>query len=181
MNDSMFMRHSVLACLLLAVVSGLLGCDKGAEVVIGGIEMIEEKNLEARQARIDLKSRPQSSRSTMENDALRFLNSKVSSGPVIKEAFCGNPPDLSQLPPLYFTFEPGVSISETASEECREEIEKKWARLESCYLVSDNGSTAYVNCYVDSSSGKFLCESSKKFAFKMLWNMSDLGEACQSS
>src|SRR5262249_47956618 len=148
----------------------MLGCrqaeEMAGEVAFRAVEEIEERNAKAAQARIDLVPRSDTERSEMENSALRFSNNAIDVDHAkVKEAFCGSPPDLSNLPPEFFKFQPSVYIPKDTPAECRAAVDKKFPGLESCYLVFENGSTGYVNCYIVPISNRISCMPVKK----LLW------------
>ena len=169
--------------LITLIAASMLGCGAAIETV-GGItfsliEEIEERNANAAQARIDLKPRSDAERSAMESNALRLANEFIGSDNAkVKDAFCGSPPDLSHLPPKFFKFEPSVYIPEDTPQECRAAVDRKYPDLVSCYLVFENGSTGYINCYHQSATVK--CMSVKKLMWDILLD-AELRKDCPDS
>jgi hypothetical protein len=161
--------------LVMLIATTMLGCDAAVETFGGAafslIEEIEERNADAAQARIDLKPRPDAERSVMESKALQLANESLGSDNAkVKDAFCGSPPDLTHLPPEFFKFEPSVHIPEDTPKECRAAVDRKYPGLASCYLVFENGSTGYINCYNQPDSTSVACMSVKKLMWDILWN-----------
>lgn len=181
-------RRKNAACLLWIALclSALasLGCDTVVEttgnIAFDLIEEIEERNAAAAQARMDLRPRSDTSRTSMERSALRIANGALSGrGSKVKEAFCGSPPNLSHLPPKYFKFEPSAYIPADTPVACRAAADRKFPNLESCYLIFDNGSTAYINCFNDPKSAAVSCISIGKLLWEIAWN-EDLRKDCKS-
>lgn len=160
---------------VIFVALSMFGCrqmeEMAAEAAFSGIEEIEERNARAAQARIDLVPRSDAERSEMENSALSFSNESLGRDHArIKEAFCGSPPDLAGLPPEFFKFQPSVYIPEDTPAECRAAVDRKFPNLESCYLVFENGSTGYINCYIDSNYSGVNCMPVKKLLWEVFRN-----------